>query len=232
MGGLWAKNCRHRTDQRPPITIWSFLTGSGSAGLCCKPGYRLSARPNGRPRLQPPRPALRRGRVLAGMGAVWRRNWGRGQVFCGGWVRPCRRWVFGDAVPTVSPRRRPGSIPRSTPLHSTPNHLRMDSGLRRNDTVQVMQLGPICKMKSADGGGAAGWGPEERRRGRERGAAWTARRNSSRRWMRRRLPWSPAAHERCRKNAGDSRGLPRPSATRARGLSQPISAALASTTPK
>ena len=52
-----------------PSRIWSFLTGSGlKRDYCCKPGCRLSAQPNGRPRLQPPHPTLRRGRVMAGMG--------------------------------------------------------------------------------------------------------------------------------------------------------------------
>ena len=35
---------------------------------------------------------------------------------------------------TVSPRRRPGSILRTSHIHGTFSHLTMDSGFRRNDT--------------------------------------------------------------------------------------------------
>jgi hypothetical protein len=38
---------------------------------------------------------------------------------------------------TVSSRRRPGSILRSLHVHDVPNHLGMDSGLRRNDIERV-----------------------------------------------------------------------------------------------
>ena len=79
MGGLWAKNCRHRTDQGPPITIWSFLTGSGIKHAVLQAWLpSFYQRPNGRPRLQPPRPTLRRGRVMAGMGRSMREGIGGG----------------------------------------------------------------------------------------------------------------------------------------------------------
>ena len=116
MGGLGLDRLVTR-ERRAAITSWSFLTGSGiKRDYCCKPfersshgllvsnlsteeicpampdqrrSCRLSARPNGRPRLQPPCPTLRRGRVSAGMHTAWAQGVVAGIcIFASGKIRP------------------------------------------------------------------------------------------------------------------------------------------------
>ena len=84
MGGLWFDPVYYSGSQGPPITDLELPHRVRyQAGLYRKPGCRLSARPKGRPPLQPSRPALRRGRVLAGTGASMRDGMGTGDKFFG-----------------------------------------------------------------------------------------------------------------------------------------------------